>query len=139
MPRFRTLARMAFVLGLFAIAVWVNNSSLLHGGTGERPTLLAHRGLHQIFSQQGLTAETCTAERIYPPTHWLLENTIPSMEAAFSAGADIVEFDIHPTTDGKFAIIHDWTLDCRTNGKGVTREHSMTELKTLDVGYGYTA
>jgi glycerophosphoryl diester phosphodiesterase len=61
------------------------------------------------------------------------------MKAAFDAGADVVEFDVHPTTDGAFAVIHDWTVDCRTNGKGVTREHSLAELKALDIGYGYTA
>ncbi len=55
------------------------------------------------------------------------------------AGADVVEFDVHPTTDGNFAVFHDWTLDCRTEGKGVTRDHAMADLKALDVGYGYTA
>jgi glycerophosphoryl diester phosphodiesterase len=74
-----------------------------------------------------------------PPTHDYLENTIASMRAAFEAGADIVEIDVHPTTDGQFAVFHDWTLDCRTDGKGVTREHTMAELKRLDIGYGYTA
>jgi len=61
------------------------------------------------------------------------------MRAAFAAGADIVELDVHPTTDGAFAVFHDWTLDCRTDGKGVTREHTLADLKALDVGYGYTA
>jgi glycerophosphoryl diester phosphodiesterase len=74
-----------------------------------------------------------------PPRHGYLENTLASMEAAFALGAEIVELDIHPTTDGKFAVFHDWTLDCRTEGKGVTREHDMTALKKLDIGYGYTA
>jgi glycerophosphoryl diester phosphodiesterase len=74
-----------------------------------------------------------------PPTHGYLENTIPSMQASFEAGADIVEVDVHPTTDGQFVVFHDWTLNCRTNGSGVTREHSMAELKKLDIGYGYTA
>ena len=36
-------------------------------------------------------------------------------------------------------MFHDWTLDCRTDGQGVTREHSMAYLKKLDIGYGYTA
>ncbi len=57
-----------------------------------------------------------------PPTHGYLENTIASMQASFEAGADIVELDVHPTTDGRFAVFHDWTLDCRTDGHGVTRE-----------------
>ena len=61
------------------------------------------------------------------------------MQEAFRAGADVVEFDIHPTTDGHFAVFHDWTLDCRTDGRGVTRMHSLAQLKALDIGYGYTA
>jgi glycerophosphoryl diester phosphodiesterase len=106
---------------------------------GGRALLLAHRGLAQTFHREGLTNETCTAERIYPPAHGYLENTIPAMQAAFAAGADIVELDIHPTTDGHFAVFHDWTLDCRTEAKGVTRTHTLAELKALDVGYDYTA
>src|SRR5207248_7119045 len=65
--------------------------------------------------------------------------TIRSMRASFDAGADVVELDVHPTTDGEFAVFHDWTLDCRTDGQGVTREQSMAKLKMLDIGYGYTA
>jgi glycerophosphoryl diester phosphodiesterase len=88
---------------------------------------------------EGVTAETNTAARMDQPEHPYLENTIPSMQAAFRAGADLVELDIQPTTDGQFAVFHDWVLEYRTNGKGVTREHTMAELRALDVGYGYTA
>jgi glycerophosphoryl diester phosphodiesterase len=102
-------------------------------------TLLAHRGLAQTYAREGLTSDTCTAARIHPPEHPYLENTIASMQAAFAAGADIVEFDIHPTSDGHFAVFHDWTLDCRTNGTGVTRTHTLAELRALDIGHGYTA
>jgi glycerophosphoryl diester phosphodiesterase len=76
---------------------------------------------------------------IVPPTHPFLENTIPSIRAAFGDGADIVQIQIHHTADGQFAVFHDWTLDCRTNGHGETNAHTMAELKTLDIGYGYTA
>lgn len=119
--------------------VFVNNTSLLVSKTAGRPLLLAHRGVSQQFDRTGLTGDTCTAGRMLPPTHDYLENTIASIRASFAAGADIVEFDVHPTTDGLFAVFHDWTLDCRTDGKGVTREHAMTELRRLDIGYGYTA
>jgi glycerophosphoryl diester phosphodiesterase len=70
-------------------------------------TLLAHRGMAQTYHREDLERDTCTATRIYPPEHPYLENTIASMQAAFDAGADIVEFDIHPTTDGQFAVFHD--------------------------------
>lgn len=104
-----------------------------------RPGVLAHRGVHQTFHREGLTNDTCTAARIYPPTNPYLENTIASMKASFAAGATVLELDVHPTTDGEFAVFHDWTLDCRTNGHGVTRDQTMAYLKTLEIGYGYTA
>jgi len=126
----------ALVLAAF---VYANNAPSLAPAMNAKPLLLAHRGMAQTFRREGLTNDTCTAERIYPPTHGFLENTLPSIEAAFDAGADIVEIDIHPTTDGHFAVFHDWTVDCRTEGKGVTREHTLAELKALDIGYGYTA
>lgn len=103
------------------------------------PELLAHRGVAQRYSTEGLNAETCTAAQMLSVVHGYLENTLASMEASIAAGADIIEFDVHPTTDGDFAVFHDWTIDCRTEGKGVTREQSMAYLRTLDIGYGYTA
>lgn len=121
------------------IFLYLNNSSLLADPPESGPFLLAHRGLGQTFDIAGVTDETCTATRIHPPEHPYLENTIPSMRAAFEYGADIVELDVHPTKDGQFAVFHDWTLDCRTDGRGVTREKTMEELKKLDIGYGYTA
>jgi glycerophosphoryl diester phosphodiesterase len=119
--------------------IFVNNTNLLASRPDGAPIILAHRGIAQRFDPVGVTNDTCTASRILPPTHSYLENTIASMRAGFEAGADIVELDIHPTTDGQFAVFHDWTLDCRTDGHGVTREHSMADLKKLDIGYGYTA
>jgi glycerophosphoryl diester phosphodiesterase len=127
------------VVILFAAFCFVNNTNLFLAGKPERPPLLAHRGLAQTFDVAGVENDTCTASRIHPPEHPYLENTLPSMGAAFRAGADIVELDIHPTTDGQFAVFHDWTVDCRTDGKGVTREHTLADMKKLDVGYGYTA
>jgi glycerophosphoryl diester phosphodiesterase len=74
-----------------------------------------------------------------PPTHAYLENTVPSIAAALRYGADIVEIDIHPTSDGEFVVFHDWTLECRTDGEGETRSRPLSYLKSLDVGYGYTS
>ncbi|SFU33560.1 glycerophosphoryl diester phosphodiesterase [Polaromonas sp. YR568] len=126
-------------LSVFAALVFLNNTSLFTPPAGGRPVLLAHRGIAQQFDNRDLQNDTCTASRMLPPTHAYLENTLASMHASFAAGADWVELDVHPTADGHFAVFHDWTLDCRTEGKGVTREHSLAALKHLDVGYGYTA
>lgn len=102
-------------------------------------TVMSHRGMYQNYSRDGLTPETCTAEIIFPPTHSYLENTIPSMLKAFELNADSVELDVHSTTDGKIVVFHDWTLECRTNGKGVIQEQTFDYLRSLDIGYGYTA
>lgn len=128
-------AALAVVAGIYVY----NASWRVPMPEGEGLRLIAHRGVHQTFSRADLENDTCTAERIYPPAHEYLENTVASMEAAFAAGADIVELDVHPTTDGQFAVMHDWTVDCRTEGTGETRAHSMAELKALDIGHGYTA
>lgn len=133
------LKRLALLLLVLVLFIFVNNSSLFAKERSSEPILLAHRGLAQTFRMEGITGETCTAERIYEPEQPYIENTIPSMKAAFEAGADLVEIDVQLTKDGEFAIFHDWTLDCRTNGTGTTREYTMDELKKLDIGYGYTA
>lgn len=125
------------LLVAFVTAMWWGNS----GGVAppaSRPTLLAHRGVAQRFDERNLRNDTCTAQRLLPSGHELLENTLPSIRASFEAGADLVEIDVHPTTDGAFAVFHDWTLECRTEGRGETRAHSMAQLRRLDVGYGYT-
>lgn len=132
--RWLVLGALALVIGGVAFA----NAPFWGRPSGEL-RLLSHRGVHQDFSPEGLTDETCTAERIYPPMHGFIENTLPSIAAGFEAGAHMIEVDIHPTADGEFAVFHDWSLECRTNGQGVTREQTMDYLRTLDVGYGYTA
>lgn len=135
----KILLRALIVLVVFAGGVYLLNASWRAAPPDGETRFIAHRGVHQIFDSDGIENDTCTAERIHPPLHAYLENTIEAMQAAFASGADVVELDVHPTTDGQFAIFHDWTLDCRTEGSGETRSHDMAYLKTLDIGYGYTA
>ena len=135
----KILRYILIVIVALSTFIFLNNTNLLTSRPDGEPIVLAHRGIAQRFDPVGVTNDTCTASRILPPKHGYLENTIASMRASFETGADIVELDVHPTTDGQFAVFHDWTLDCRTDGHGVTREHSMTDLKKLDIGYGYTA
>ncbi|MFB6416727.1 MULTISPECIES: glycerophosphodiester phosphodiesterase family protein [Bradyrhizobium] len=135
----RKLKITAAIMVAVAAGIYVNNASLLAPHPDGTPVLLAHRGIAQRFDERDLKNDTCTAARMLPPAHDYLENTLRSMRASFEAGADVVELDVHPTTDGEFAVFHDWTLDCRTDGNGVTRAQSMAKLKTLDIGYGYTA
>ncbi|NEP62432.1 MAG: glycerophosphodiester phosphodiesterase [Symploca sp. SIO2G7] len=139
MTYFKIVRRAVLVIFGAIVALYLSNASFLARPIGSQPVLVAHRGVAQDFDRTGLTNETCTAARMLPTSHGYLENTIASMQAAFAYGADFVEFDIHPTTDGHFAVFHDWTVNCRTNGTGVTREHTLASLQSLDIGYGYTS
>ena len=66
------------------------------------------------------------------------ENTLPSFALATALGADILEFDLHPTRDGFVVVIHDDTVDRTTNGTGLVREHTLTQLERLDAGYHFS-
>lgn len=128
---------LAAVGGLVAMA-YLANASWMVPDSDARPYLVAHRGVHQTFDNANVGRNECTANLIRPLEHPFIENTVPSIQAALESGASWVEIDIHPTVDGDFAVFHDWTLDCRTDGTGVVREQSMEYLRTLDAGWGYT-
>ena len=129
------LSILAFVL----VGLYMGNASWPVSANPNKRTILAHRGLHQTYSTVGVKNMDCTANIIDTPIHNFQENTLASIKAALELGADIVEIDIHPTTDGEFVVFHDWTLDCVTDGKGVVRKQNTAYLKSLDIGYGYTA
>jgi len=129
---------LALVVVLIAGLVTINSSCLAPRPTGP-PKVLAHRGVHQVFSMDGVDGTTCTAKRIDAVTHPFLENTLPGIQAAIDAGAEAVEVDVHATLDGHLAVFHDATLDCRTDGSGRSEDHTLAELRGLDLGYGYTA
>ncbi len=117
----------------------INNCQIFPVTGNNSPELLAHRGLAQTFDISKVKWDTNTATIIYPPEFSYIENTIPSMEAAFFYGADIVEFDIRVTNDKELAVFHDFQVDFRTECKGKVSDYTLEELKNMDVGYGYTA
>lgn len=136
----RLLRRVLAATAVFVVAVLLYNASWFAAPNPDGSVrIIAHRGVHQTYPRDGLTNDTCTAERIFEPTSPYLENTVASSQAAFDFGADVVEIDIAPTLDGKLAVFHDWTVDCRTNSSGNSRDFTLAELQTLDIGYGYTA
>jgi glycerophosphoryl diester phosphodiesterase len=122
-----------------AAALYLLNASWLASAPTGHPTIVAQRGLHQTYSAEDVDDRTCTARRILPPAHLTIDNTLPSIAAAFALGADVVEVDVRRTKDDKFVLFHDYALDCRTDAKGPVAELSALELKTIDVGFGYTA
>lgn len=65
------------------------------------------------------------------------ENTLASFRRALSIGVDAVEFDIHRTRDGVLVVMHDFTVERCSNGKGTIGEMTLEELRRLDTGSWY--
>ncbi len=123
--------------------LYIVNASWVPGLFGQEnshdPVLLSIGGIHQAFEESAVSAEECTINAVTENASPYIENTIPALEAAYRAGADLIAVDIQPTIDGDFAVFRDKVLNCRTNGAGATRAYTMGELKRLDIGFGYTA
>jgi penicillin amidase len=62
------------------------------------------------------------------------ENTLASTWGAIEAGATAVEVDVRTTKDGVLIVRHDATIDRTTNGKGLIKDLTLTELQQLDAG-----
>jgi glycerophosphoryl diester phosphodiesterase len=59
-----------------------------------------------------------------------------SFRSAIAAGCDLIECDVHLSSDGRLVVIHDHTLERTTNGAGLVRDLTASELRKLDAGDG---
>jgi len=79
---------------------------------GNLPLLVAHRG----------------ASALAP------ENTLAAFRLAAKDGADIIELDVHLSSDEHVVVIHDAYLSRTTNGVGKVARKTLIELRALDAG-----
>jgi glycerophosphoryl diester phosphodiesterase len=128
-------------LWMIFISVLLLNSPRWAPDPEGRLQMIAHRGVHHLYDPTGVGRDDCTAVRMLPGQEKLeiFENTIHSIRAAVTAKADMVEVDVAPTKDGQMVLFHDWTVDCRTDGTGNTRDLTLAELQALDIGHGYSS
>ena len=82
-------------------------------------------GKVQVIAHQG-------GDRIWP------SNTLYAFEQAAELGVDVLELDIHASSDGALVVIHDDTLDRTTNGSGLVKEMTLSDLQALDAGYHWS-
>ena len=92
----RNIIRVSILLTVFII---FNNCNFGNQKKYYNPLFLAHRGLAQTFNIEKVEWDTNTAVIIHKPEHPFIENTIPSMKAAFDYKANIVEFDVRLSKD----------------------------------------
>jgi glycerophosphoryl diester phosphodiesterase len=64
------------------------------------------------------------------------ENTLASFASAIELGVDVIECDVHLSSDGHLAVIHDHTLERTTNGSGPVGARTIKALHRLDAGNG---
>jgi len=59
------------------------------------------------------------------------ENSLQAFQNSIDMGVDMIEVDIHKTSDGVLVCMHDKTLNRCSNGKGLIEEHTLAEIKEL--------
>lgn len=66
------------------------------------------------------------------------ENTLVGFQNGLLAGAEVLELDVHLTSDGELVVIHNNTVGDTTNGTGLARKKTLQQLKQLDAGYDFS-
>ena len=102
-------ASLAYVVSMFLPAFFVKAG--LHNAQREGKIIVGHRG----------------AAGLAP------ENTLAAIERGIEAGADMVEIDIHLTSDGYLIVCHDQTVDRTTDGEGRICDMTLAQIKRLHV------
>ncbi len=64
------------------------------------------------------------------------ENTAPAIVEAGKAGYYAAEFDVAPTKDGVWILMHDDTVDRMTDGEGQVSEFTYAEIMELKIDSG---
>jgi glycerophosphoryl diester phosphodiesterase len=82
----------------------------------KRPLVFAHRG----------------GGGLYP------ENTLGAFEYSAKMGVDVLELDVHATSDGVLVVNHDATVNRTTNGSGRISEMTLEQVKKHDAGFNFT-
>lgn len=101
--------------------------------------LVAYRGGGQNIDYDNMDKSSCGANNQLISENPHIENTLQSIKHAVDSGFKIIHLNVHYTRDNKFAVFHDWKVDCATDGKGKVAKMTLEELIKLDVGYNATS
>ena len=64
-------------------------------------------------------------------------DTLFALKTAVRKGADVLEIDVHATSDGEIVVLHDTTVDRTTNGSGRVDQTTLAEIKKLDAAHWF--
>lgn len=111
------LLLLAIALSALALTSQPARPAAVLSGFGEQPLVIAHRG----------------GKGLWP------ENSLFAFERASALGVDMLEMDVHLSSDGELVVIHDRTLERTTDGEGPVAALSLEQLQALDAGYRWSA
>lgn len=66
------------------------------------------------------------------------EATLVAYAHAEALGADVLEVDVHTTSDGEVVCLHDDTVDRTTDGSGGVHDLTLAQVRALDAGYRFS-
>lgn len=64
-------------------------------------------------------------------------NTMFAFKTALAKGADVIELDVHATSDGEIVVLHDATVDRTTDGAGRVDAMTLSEIQQLDAAFWF--
>lgn len=64
------------------------------------------------------------------------ENTLLAFQQAIIEQADGIELDIHVSKDSQLVVIHDETINRTSNGQGLVKDFTVSELKQYNFSHG---
>lgn len=106
------------LLLIYAVLAWASTPRPEHPFFAGRPDVL-------VMAHQG-------GNGLWP------SNTLLAMEQAQALGVDVLEMDVHSTSDGRLVLSHDETVERLTDGSGLIKEMTLAELQELDAAYNWT-
>lgn len=60
-----------------------------------------------------------------------------AFKTALRKGADMLELDVHVTSDGELVVLHDTTVDRTTDGSGQVETLTLAEVQALDAAHWF--
>lgn len=87
--------------------------------------------VHTVLERNSLEAPLFSGHRGLQP--FGPENSFASFEACAPHGLWAIETDFRRTADGAVVCMHDATLDRTTNGSGAVRDHTLAQIRALEI------
>ena len=119
----RILTLVLSIIGVLAVVAVA--MVLLAKPAGDCPPCLRDQPRPLVIAHQG-------GDGLWP------SDTMYAFERAVAMGVDMLEMDLHVTSDGGLVLMHDETVDRTTDGTGRLEDMTLAEVKALDAGYRWT-